>query len=172
MISLGFLFIFLDVAIPCTIYTAIIHFSSSGVELAMYEDFSSLFLTFVCCQCTVNTILTIPMAKFSSNNVFKLANLKYLECSVGKTGMTTVSSDTLMKQAGYGYPFHRKIFFHFVFASGLIYVINCVCTTFLVIWFGWKKHSAETNNVDAYRFVWNIWHRWLAIFWSIASTYF
>jgi len=96
--------IYLFAGIPWTIYTTARHFSEGGAEAAMSENLSSVFLMFLIIQGAVNAISAIPMARFSSDKIFDLSDLKGLGFSMGGTGLTLMCLWASVWFAGDAYP--------------------------------------------------------------------
>jgi len=96
--------IYLFIGIPWTIYTTIRHFSEGGTDAAMSENLSSVFLMFLIIQGAVNALSAIPMARFSSDKIFDLSDLKGLGFSMGGTGLTLMCLWASVWFAGDAYP--------------------------------------------------------------------
>jgi len=96
--------IYLAAGIPWILYTTFCHLTAhDGGEAALSEDLNSPFLVFLLFQGAANAISAIPMARFSSNKIFDLSDLKGLGFSVGGTGLTLMCVWTSLWFSG-GYP--------------------------------------------------------------------
>jgi len=134
--------IYLGAGIPWTLYTTFKHFGANGVDLALSENLSSFFLMFLALQGSINALSAIPMARFSSNKIFDLSDLKGLGFSVGGTGLTLMCLWAQVWFSGDGYPSWLHGVPDMTFFAFWTFI--CVATTYN--WETMLQMNVETQN--------------------------